>query len=51
MKEEKDLKKKILIAEDDPISRRLLEVFLNRWGYDVAVAASGTEADVYKRQQ
>jgi DNA-binding response OmpR family regulator len=24
--------------------RRLLEVFLNRWGYDVAVAASGTEA-------
>ena len=44
MKEEKDLKKKILIAEDDPISRRLLEVFLNRWGYDVAVAASGTEA-------
>jgi diguanylate cyclase (GGDEF)-like protein len=44
VKEEKDLKKKILIAEDDPISRRLLEVFLNRWGYDVAVAASGTEA-------
>ena len=44
MKEEKDLKKKILIAEDDPISRRLLEVFLTRWGYDVAVAASGTEA-------
>jgi len=38
------LKKKILIAEDDPISRRLLEVFLTRWGYDVAVAASGTEA-------
>jgi two-component system, cell cycle response regulator len=44
VKEEKDLKKKILIAEDDPISRRLLEVFLTRWGYDVAVAASGTEA-------
>jgi two-component system, cell cycle response regulator len=42
--EEKDLKKKILIAEDDPISRRLLEVFLTRWGYQVAVAASGTEA-------
>jgi diguanylate cyclase (GGDEF)-like protein len=41
---EKDLKKKILIAEDDPISRRLLEVFLRRWGYDVSVASSGTEA-------
>lgn len=44
MNQEKDLKKKILIAEDDPISRRLLEVFLTRWGYDVAVATSGTEA-------
>ncbi len=44
MNEEKDLKKKILIAEDDPISRRLLEVFLTRWGYQVSVAASGIEA-------
>ena len=44
MKEERDLKKRILIAEDDPISRRLLEVFLTRWGYEVAVAGSGTEA-------
>jgi two-component system cell cycle response regulator len=42
--EEKDLKKKILIAEDDPVSRRLLEVFLARWGYQVVVAAGGTEA-------
>jgi two-component system, cell cycle response regulator len=42
--EEKDFKKKIVIAEDDPISRRLLEVFLTRWGYQVALAASGTEA-------
>jgi two-component system cell cycle response regulator len=42
--EGKDLKKKIVIAEDDPISRRLLEVFLTRWGYQVAVATSGTEA-------
>jgi diguanylate cyclase (GGDEF)-like protein len=42
--EVKDLKRKILIAEDDPVSRRLLEVFLARWGYQVAVAASGTEA-------
>jgi diguanylate cyclase (GGDEF)-like protein len=42
--EPKDFKKKVLIAEDDPISRRLLEVFLARWGYEVAIAASGTEA-------
>lgn len=44
MNEPKDFKKKVLIAEDDPISRRLLEVFLARWGYEVAIAASGTEA-------
>ena len=44
MNEAKDFKKKIVIAEDDPISRRLLEVFLTRWGYQVAVATSGTEA-------
>jgi two-component system cell cycle response regulator len=42
--EKTDLKKKVLIAEDDPISRRLLEAFLTRWGYEVAVATSGTEA-------
>jgi two-component system cell cycle response regulator len=42
--ESQDFKKKVLIAEDDPISRRLLEVFLARWGYEVAIAASGTEA-------
>jgi len=42
--ETKDFKKKVLIAEDDPISRRLLEVFLTRWGYEVAIAANGTEA-------
>ena len=44
MNEKTDLKKKVLIAEDDPISRRLLEAFLTRWGYEVAVATSGTEA-------
>jgi CheY-like chemotaxis protein len=42
--EEKDLRKKVLIAEDDPVSRRILKVFLSRWGYRVVVAASGTEA-------
>jgi two-component system cell cycle response regulator len=42
--EDKDVKKKILIAEDDPVSRRLLEVFLTRWSYQVEVATSGTQA-------
>jgi len=44
MSEIKDSKKKVLIAEDDPISRRLLEVFLTRWGFDVSVVTTGTDA-------
>jgi len=35
---------KILIAEDDTISRRLLESFLRKWDYDVLVASDGAEA-------
>jgi len=35
---------KILIAEDDPISRRLLEYFLHNWGYDVLVTSDGVKA-------
>jgi diguanylate cyclase (GGDEF)-like protein len=35
---------KILIAEDDPVSRRLLEVMLAKWGYEVLVAPDGQEA-------
>ncbi len=35
---------RILIADDDPISRRVLEATLHRWGYDVDVAADGEEA-------
>jgi two-component system chemotaxis response regulator CheY len=35
---------KILIAEDDPVSRRLLESFLSKWGYDVVVTCDGSEA-------
>jgi two-component system cell cycle response regulator len=35
---------KILIAEDDPVSRRLLEAFLSKWGYDVVVTCDGKEA-------
>jgi two-component system cell cycle response regulator len=35
---------KVLIAEDDPVSRRLLEVFLSKWGHEVIVARDGVEA-------
>jgi len=35
---------RILIAEDDPVSRRLLEATLVRWDYEVVVACDGTEA-------
>jgi len=35
---------KILIAEDDPISRRILEANLLEWGYKVMVASDGAEA-------
>lgn len=35
---------KILIAEDDPVSRRLLEVTLSKWGYEVTVCADGEAA-------
>lgn len=35
---------KILIAEDDTVSRRILESHLTRWGYDVVAARDGVEA-------
>ena len=35
---------KILIAEDDPISRRILEATLVKWGYDVSVTLDGEQA-------
>jgi diguanylate cyclase (GGDEF)-like protein len=34
----------VLIADDEPVSRRLLEILLNKWGYDVTVASDGDEA-------
>jgi two-component system cell cycle response regulator len=37
-------RKRVLIAEDDPVSRRLLESILVKWGYDVTVVADGLEA-------
>jgi two-component system, cell cycle response regulator len=35
---------KVLIAEDEPVSRRLIESLLRRWQYDVLVAKDGFEA-------
>ena len=35
---------KILIAEDDVVSRRMLQAFLLRWGYEVVIATDGAEA-------
>lgn len=39
-----DAAKRILIAEDDNISRRLLSASLQKWGYELTVACDGTEA-------
>ncbi len=36
--------RRILIAEDDTISRRLLESTLNKWGHEVIVTCDGKEA-------
>lgn len=35
---------RILIAEDDPITRKLLEAHLTRWGHDLVVCEDGTQA-------
>jgi PAS domain S-box-containing protein len=35
---------KILVAEDDAVSRRLLTITLAKWGYEVCVTVDGTEA-------
>jgi two-component system, cell cycle response regulator len=35
---------KILIAEDDPVSRRLLEAHIKKWGHEVEVFTDGDQA-------
>src|SRR5258707_8474114 len=35
---------KVLVADDDPVSRRLLQSYLQKWGYEVAVSVNGMEA-------
>ena len=41
----------ILIADDDPIYRRLLEVSLSHAGYPVSIVANGSEALQLLEQQ
>jgi len=35
---------KVLVAEDDPVSRRVLEEMLKSWGHEVVAARDGQEA-------
>jgi two-component system, cell cycle response regulator len=35
---------KVLVAEDEPVSRLRLQAFLSKWGYNVLVASDGAEA-------
>ncbi len=37
-------RKRVLIAEDDPVSRRLLELFLLKWEFAVSIAIAGSAA-------
>jgi two-component system cell cycle response regulator len=42
---------KILIAEDELLSRRVLEASLAKWGYEVEVAKDGSEAWTFFEQE
>ncbi len=44
MTDEDKIANRILIAEDDPVSRRMLEAFLQKWGYHVVAAEDGLDA-------
>jgi two-component system cell cycle response regulator len=44
MSKESKPKKRVLIAEDDPVSCHLLKSFLVKWDYDVAVVTDGMAA-------
>ncbi|MBI5155039.1 PAS domain S-box protein [Candidatus Poribacteria bacterium] len=35
---------RILVAEDDPVSRRVLTKYLDKWGFDYRAAGNGAEA-------
>jgi two-component system cell cycle response regulator len=35
---------RVLVAEDDPVARRVVMSFLSKWGYDVVAVGDGAEA-------
>jgi DNA-binding response OmpR family regulator len=43
-------KARILVAEDDPVSRKLISTRLEKWGYGVVVAHDGAEAMAIMRR-
>lgn len=44
MSEGSEKRNRILVAEDDPVSRRMLQSLLDKWGYEVESATDGMEA-------
>lgn len=42
---------KVLIADDDLVSRRLLQGYLQKWGFEVTVANDGNEAWAHFQEQ
>jgi len=42
---------KVLLAEDEAVSRRLMEIHLDKWGFKVVGARDGAEAWVQLQQQ
>ena len=44
MNDEKRSTNRILIADDDAISRRMLQSFLVKWGYEVLAVSNGSDA-------
>jgi two-component system chemotaxis response regulator CheY len=43
-KSSSERKMKVLIVDDDPVTRSLLKAFLHKWDYEVVIARGGTEA-------
>ena len=35
---------KVLIAEDDSVSSKILESYMTKWGYEVVITKNGEEA-------
>ncbi len=44
MTENRKVRNEVLIADDDPLSRRMLEAFLTKSGYRVVTAVDGVDA-------